>query len=191
MNAAQRGAAGPVLTSLVLIALFAAGLTACGRPAATRLPVSGVLRVTAVTGLPAVTRPITTADVQKDSTARGLAVRLRRWGYAGGWQRTFQGESRRLTLVVSRSLTFRDRAGAGAFVGYLTAHLGAFYPYAQRRPLTLAGQSGWMIKPPECACHMAEPLYVGVVRAGRQVRWLEINGPRATGALLDALLREL
>jgi hypothetical protein len=31
-------------------------------------------------------------------------------------------------------------------------------------------------------------LNVGVTRTGRQVRWLEINGPRATGALLTSLL---
>jgi hypothetical protein len=35
---------------------------------------------------------------------------------------------------------------------------------------------------------MAEPLYVGVTAAGRDVRWLEINGPRATGMLLASLL---
>lgn len=160
----------------------------CGGQTGHRLPVTGVLSVRAVSWLPAITRPITPADVQKDSTARGLAARLRRWGYAGGWERTFQGESRRLTLVVSRSLTFRSNPGAKAFVGYLTRHLDAFYPYALRHPLTLAGQSGWLIKPPECACHMAEPLYVGVTAAGRQVRWLEINGPQATGKLLASLL---
>lgn len=177
-----------VAVACAAVALTLAGAAGCGEPARHRLPVSGVLGVEAVTGLPAVTRSITPADVQKDSTARGLAGRLRRWGYASGWQRTFQGESRRLTLVVSRSLTFRTKAGAEAFVSYLTGHLNAFYPYALRRPLRLAGQSGWMIKPPACACHMAQPLYVGVTAAGRQVRWLEINGPQATGKLLTSLL---
>jgi len=38
---------------------------------------------------------------------------------------------------------------------------------------------------------LAEPLYVGVTAAGRQVRWLEINGPRATSALLASLLAKL
>lgn len=156
-----------------------------------RIPVTGILSVRAVNGLPAVTRSIGPAAIAKDSTARGLADRLRRWGYAGGWQRTFQGESRRLTLVVSRSLTFRDRAGAHTFVRYLSGHLAAFYPYAGLSPLRLPGQTGWLIKPPACACHLAQPLYVGVTAAGRQVHWLEINGPQATGRLLATLLRQL
>ena len=42
-----------------------------------------------------------------------------------------------------------------------------------------------------CACHMAEPFYVGVTVAGREVRWLEINGPRASSRLLTSLLAGL
>jgi hypothetical protein len=152
---------------------------------------TGVLSARAVGRLPAVTRELTAADVQQDSSQAGLAARLRRWGYLGGWQRTFQGESHRLTLVVSRSLMFRSRLGAASFVSYLYKHLGSFYPFAVSKPLTLAGQSGWLIKPPLCACHLAEPLYVGVTAAGWQVRWLEINGPRATSTLLASLLTEL
>jgi len=162
-------------------------LAGCGsaRPA---VP-SGILPVSAVRYLPSVTKPLTALNVQQNSTLHHLTARLRDWGYAGGWQRTFQGESKRLNLVVSQSLTFRSHSGAEAFVGFLAGHLGAFYPFAIRKRLTLAGQAGWLIKPPECACHMAEPVYVGVTVAGSGVRWLEINGPRATGALLASLLR--
>jgi hypothetical protein len=170
---------------------IAACLAGCGGPARHSQQATGVLSVGAVDRLPAVTRALTAADVQKDSSLRGLAARLRRWGYLSGWQRTFQGESRRLTLVVSRSLTFRSSPGAVAFVSYLNRHLGSFYPFAISKPLTLAGQSGWLIKPPLCACHLAEPLYVGVTATGRQVRWLEINGPRATSTALTSLLAEL
>jgi len=170
---------------------LAACLAGCGAPARHPRQPMGVLSVGSIGRLPAVTRALTAADVQKDSSRPGLDAMLRRWGYVGGWQRTFQGESRRLTLVVSRSLTFRRNPGAAAFVSYLNKHLGSFYPFAVSKPLTLAGQSGWLIKPPLCACHMAEPLYVGVMAAGRQVRWLEINGPSATSALLARLLAEL
>lgn len=151
-------------------------------------PATGLLPPHAIAGLPAVTRALSAVDVQKDSSVRNLAARLRRWGYRDGWQRTFQGESRRLTLVVSRSLTFGASAGAAAFVAYLGRHIGSFYPFAVSKPLAVSGQSGWLIKPPLCACHMAQPLYVGVTRTGRQVRWLEINGPRASGTLLTSLL---
>ncbi len=186
------GCAGPSGTTGTDGTAAASGTSGtAGMNGARRLPVTGILGVRAVTGLPAVTRPLSAADVQKDSSRSGLAARLRMWGYLGGWQRTFQGESRRLTLVVSRSLTFRARSGAVAFVAYLTRHLGAFYPFALRSRLTLGGQAGWLIKPPSCACHMAEPLYVGVTAAGRQVRWLEINGPQATGKLLTSMLAGL
>jgi len=176
--------------ALAALAL-AACLAGCGGQARHSHQATGVLAAGSVGRLPAVTRALTAADLQKDSSLAGLAAMLRRWGYLGGWQRTFQGESRRLTLVVSRSLTFRSGPGAAAFVAYLNKHVGLFYPFAVSKPLTLAGQSGWLIKPPLCACHLAEPLYVGVTAAGRQVRWLEINGPRATSALLASLLAKL
>jgi hypothetical protein len=171
------------------LAAAAIGLAGCGSHAAPHpVPIGGVLAPDAIAGLPQVTKPLTAVDVQKDSSRPDLAARLRRWGYRGGWQRTFQGESRKLTLVVSRSLTFGTGTGAAAFVTYLRQHINAFYPFAISKPLAVSGQAGWLIKPPLCACHMAQPVYVGVTRAGRQVRWLEINGPRATGALLTSLL---
>lgn len=163
-------------------------LAGCGVAVPHAPPATGLLPPHAIAGLPAVTRPLTAADVQKDSSLHDLAARLRRWGYQGGWQRTFQGESRRLTLVVSRSLTFRTSAGAAAFVAYTERHIGSFYPFAISKPLAVPGQSGWLIRPPLCACHMAQPTYVGLTTAARQVRWLEINGPRATGTLLTSLL---
>jgi hypothetical protein len=166
-------------------------LAGCGSAAAHAPPVTGVLPVRAIGGLPARTEPLTAADVQKNSSLHTLAARLERWGYRGGWQRTFQGESRRLTLVVSRSLTFSGRTGAAAFVAYLESHVDSFYPFAVSHPLTVDGQTGWLIKPPMCACHMAEPFYVGVTVAGQQVRWLEINGPRASSQLLSSLLAEV
>jgi hypothetical protein len=177
------------VAAAVLAITAAAVLAGCGDAPRRAAAVSGVLGKHAIAGLPEVTRALTPTDVQKDSSRRGLAAKLRHWGYLSGWQRTFQGESRRLTFVVSRSLTFRSHAGARAFVTYLGQHVDSFYPFAISKPLVVAGQkSGWLIKPPLCACHMAQPLYAGVTTAGRQVRWLEINGPRASGAMLASLL---
>jgi hypothetical protein len=180
----SRTRAAQAAAALAIVACLAS----CGGQARHSHHATGVLSVGAVAGLPAVTRALTAAEVAKDSNLAGLAAKLRQWGYLGGWQRTFQGESHRLTLVVSRSLTFQSNPGAAAFVSYLNKHLSSFYPFAVSKPLTLAGQSGWLIRPPLCACHMAEPLYVGVTAAGRQVRWLEINGPKATSAMLASLL---
>ena len=178
------------LAAAVLAIAAVAPIVGCGSAAPRHsLPVSGVLGKHAIAGLPEVTRGLMSADVQKDSGLHGLTGKLRQWGFQNGWQRTFQGESRRLTLVVSRSLTFRQQAGARAFVTYLGRHVDSFYPFATSKPLVIAGQrAGWLIKPPLCACHMAQPLYAGVTTAGRQVRWLEINGPRASGAMLASLL---
>ncbi|HUZ51282.1 MAG TPA: hypothetical protein VMU94_01980 [Streptosporangiaceae bacterium] len=67
----------------------------------------------------------------------------------------------------------------------------SFYPFAVSHRLSLTGQSGWLIKPPMCACHMAQPLYIGATVTGREVHWLEINGPRASSQLLTSLLAEL
>jgi len=163
-------------------------MAACGSAPARAAAPSGVLPTAAVTGLAVVTQPLTGRDVQKDSTVPDLAARLDRWGYVGGWQRTFQGESRRLTLVVSRSLQFRNSPGAAAFVAYVHQKVGSFYPFALTRPLSIPGRSGWVIRPPLCACHMATPLIVGVTAQGRTVSWLEINGPQASTRMLTQLL---
>jgi hypothetical protein len=163
-------------------------VTACGGPPARPAAPSGVLPTAAVAGLAVATQPLTSQDVQKDSNAPDLAARLAGWGYVSGWQRTFQGESRRLTLVVSRSLQFRTSPGAAAFVAYMHQKVGSFYPFAVTSRLSMPGRSGWLIRPPLCGCHMATPLLAGVTAQGRKVSWLEINGPRASARLLTQLL---
>jgi hypothetical protein len=170
---------------------LALAVAACGSSPRRAATPSGVLPATAVTGLAVITRPLTGQDVQKDATVPHLAARLAGWGYVGGWQRTFQGESRRLTLVVSRSLRFRTSPGAAAFVTFMHQNVGRFYPFALASRLSMPGRSGWLIRPPLCSCHMATPLLVGVVAKGRSVSWLEINGPRASTQLLTGLLARM
>jgi hypothetical protein len=174
--------AGAAALALVL------AVTACGGSPGRAAAPSGVLPAAAFAGLAVVTRPLTGQEVQKESDVPHLADRLAGWGYVGGWQRTFQGESRRLTLVVSRSLRFRAAPGAAAFVAYMHQMVGGFYPFALTSRLSMPGRSGWVIRPPLCACHMATPLLVGVVAQGRKVSWLEINGPQASTRLLTQLL---
>jgi hypothetical protein len=163
-------------------------ITACGGSTSRAATPSGVLPTAAVAGLAVATQPLTGQDIQKDSNLPHLAAMLAGWGYVGGWQRTFQGESRGLTLVVSRSLQFQTSPGATAFVAYMHQHVGRFYPFALTSPLKMAGRSGWVIRPPSCACHMATPLLVSVLAKGRKVSWLEINGPRASTQLLIHLI---
>jgi len=179
-----------VKTALAAAAALALVLAvaACGSSARRAATPSGVLPAAAVSGLAVVTRPLTGEEVQKDAGVPHLSTRLAGWGYIGGWQRTFQGESRRLTLVVSRSLRFRTSPGAAAFVTFMHQNAGRFYPFALTSRLRMPGRSGWLIRPPLCSCHMATPLLVGVIAKGRSVSWLEINGPQASTQLLTGLL---
>jgi hypothetical protein len=142
-----------------------------------------------VPGIPSVTTRLTAADLAKDAAIHGLAAKIASWGYLGGRQRTFQGESHHLTLVISRALMFRDTLGAQHYAAFVRDHRTAFFGasvQAQRLP----GRSmpGWLFIPPLCACHLANPALIGVLNDGSRILWLEINGPTATPALLARLL---
>jgi hypothetical protein len=148
-----------------------------------------VLAASAVPGIPSVTTTLTAARLAQDAPIRGLAAKIASWGYLSGRQRTFQGESRHLTLVVSRALLFRGAAGARRYAQFVRGHAPAFFGSAtQTRRLTGGGLAGWLFVPPLCACHLANPALIGLLRAGPRVTWLEINGPAATPALLVRLL---
>jgi hypothetical protein len=177
--------------SLLLVLLAASG---CGQPGTQHSQVISnaalpVLATSAVPGISSVTTRLTTADLAKDAAIRGLAAKIGSWGYLGGRQRTFQGESHHLTLVISRALIFRDAAGAQHYAAFVHEHQAAFFGTSvQAQRLPGRSVSGWMFTPPLCACHLANPALIGVLNAGPRVLWLEINGPTATPALLRRLL---
>ena len=179
------------LPALLLALLAASG---CGQPGSQPGPVISnaalpVLATTAVPGIPAATTRLTTADLAKDAAIHGLAAKIASWGYLGGRQRTFQGESHRLTLVVSRALIFRDALGAQRYAAFVREHDAAFFGSSvQAQHLPGRSGPGWLFIPPLCACHMANPALIGVLNTGSRVLWLEINGPTATPALLLQLL---
>jgi hypothetical protein len=176
----------------LLLALLA--VSGCGQVGSQHSPVVPnarlpVLATSAVPGIPSVTTRLTTADLGKDAAIRGLAAEIASWGYLGGRQRTFQGESHHLTLVISRALIFRDATGAQHYAAFVREHQAAFFGTSvQARHLPGRTVSGWLFIPPLCACHMANPALIGVLNAGSRVLWLEINGPTATAALLLRLL---
>jgi hypothetical protein len=177
---------------ILLLALLAA--SGCGQPGIQHSPVISsaslpVLATSAVPGIPSATTRLTTAELAKDAAIRGLAGKIASWGYLGGRQRTFQGESHRLTLVISRALMFRDGLGAQHYAAFVREHQAAFFGASvQAQRLPGRGLAGWLFTPPLCACHMANPALIGVVNAGPRVLWLEINGPTATPELLTRLL---
>jgi len=176
----------------VLLALLAG--SGCGRAAsqpgqAISTAALPVLAGSAVPGIPSLTVRLTAADLAKDAVIAGLAAKISSWGYLAGRQRTFQGESRHLTLVVSRALLFRNALGARRYTAFVREHQAAFFGIAaQTERLSGPGMSGWLFTPPLCACHLANPALIGVLNSGTRVIWLEINGPTATRALLVHLL---
>ncbi len=179
------------LWGALLVLLTAAGCGRAGSQPGAAVPDAAlpVLAVAAVPGIHPITARLTAADLAKDAVIPGLAAKIASWGYLGGRQRTFQGESHRLTLVVSRALMFRDAVGAQRYAAFVREHRAAFFGAAvQTRRLAGHGLSGWLYTPPPCACHLANPALIGVLTAGPRVIWLEINGPAATPALLMRLL---
>jgi hypothetical protein len=180
--------AGALLTLLIGAACGSAtaGNTQATPAGGTAVP---VLASSAVPGVPSRTTVLTVTELAKETSMPGLTSMMATWGYVAGRERVFQGESRHLTLVVSRSLLFRDASGASSFVAFVQAHPGAFFGgVVGTHPMMAQGRSGWLFTLPSCACHMANPAVAGVVDTGSGVAWLEINGPDATPELLVSLL---
>jgi hypothetical protein len=148
-----------------------------------------VLATSAVPGVPSTTTVLAIGELAKDASISGLDSKIASWGYVDGRQRTFQGPSRHLTLVVSRSLVFMDAIGAKIFVASVVANSASYFGAGVHgRRLLAQARSGWMFTPAPCACHLANPAFIGVLIQGTDVVWLEINGPDATPALLVRLL---
>jgi len=148
-----------------------------------------VLATSAVPGMPSTTIVLTIGELAKDASIPGLASNIASWGYKDGRQRTFQGPLHHLTLVVSRFLAFRDDTGAHRFVAFMVTNSGSYFGTGVGMHRLMAqGRSGWMFTPAPCACHLANPAFIGVLVQGSDVVWLEINGPDATPSLLVRLL---
>lgn len=134
-------------------------------------------------------RYVTSELLAKDAPVPGLAVALVSMGFLRGVQRNFQGESKHISLAVSRTLRFADAAGAARFVAFVHSNRVDYFGIgAESAALRVSGRTGFVFQPPACACHMAQPDVVGIVARGDQVTWLEINGPDATPALLRELI---
>ena len=68
---------------------------------------------------------------------------LEKWGFLGGHEREFKGASKTFTDVISRTLAFRDPAGARAYVAFVAAHAASYYgPGTVVHPMTSAGRHG-------------------------------------------------
>lgn len=176
---------------VALCAALALGAACGSSPGASQTGAAGplpVLSASAVPGVPSTTAALSVAELAKDASIPDLAARITSFGYVGGLERTFQGESRHLTFVLSRALEFHDPSGAASYVALVHDNATAYFGVAAVQRLDAQGRPGWQFTPAACACHLANPVLVGLVSSGANVAWLEINGPDATAALLMSLL---
>ena len=161
--------------------------------AASTLATGGALPVlapAAVPGLAASTHPVSAHDLAADVDGGNRFERLLRdWGFARGRERDFQGPSRTLDRVVSRTLAFGGANGASAYVAWIGAHPAALYGAGSSTTRATSGaRAGFVIDAAACACHRASPTLLAVVAHGTRVTWLEANGGGVTHRVLLALL---
>lgn len=174
-------------TPAVLLGAIALGAAACGGGHA-QPPAPPVLSASAVAYLPSTHHTLTAAGLAREIRRPALASELARWGFRAAAERSFQGESHRLTVVDSRTFQFATPAGARSFLRFVRGHAAVYLgAYPTVAAFTTSGRSGWTFRAQSCACPGATPLWLGVVSAGTRVTWLEINGPDATVRTLRSL----
>jgi hypothetical protein len=138
--------------------------------------------------LQAKARTLSAATLARETGAPGLRQKLDSWGYRAGFARSFQGDSRRLKVVESRTLRFATPDGAAAFMTAVRAKPPAYYPGGlTAHDFASRGRRGIVVRAMSCSCHMANPAFLGVVARGGTVTWLEISGPRASVRALRRL----
>ena len=190
-STARRRAVRTLLAAGIAAAVGAVAFQTLGRADSRPSPAAPpVLPASAVAYLPSHGSRLTAEGLAKDADLSTTGATLSRLGFVSGGQRLFQGPSkRRLQVVVSRTLRFRTADGARGFVAFMHDHAGAFVgDIPTLEPLRSQGRGGWLIVAPLCACHMAQPNLLAVVRGGRDVTWLMVNGPGATPPVLRSLL---
>jgi hypothetical protein len=143
----------------------------------------------AVPYLPSTFRRLTAAGLAREAGAPQLRRQLSSWGFIGGADRYFQGESRQLQVVDSRVLRFRSALGASQFIGFVRHHAATYLgSFPGMRLFRSRGRSGILATAQECQCHLANPAFLAVVTRSGVVTWLEINGPGATSRRLAQLI---
>lgn len=179
-----------MITRLVLVAVAMTAL-ACACTGHHDVSAPATLPATAVPYLPSSTTTLTPAGLAREAQDRALSGELDGWGYLGGRRRSFQGSSHDLQLVDSRTLRFRDAAGATAFVAFARRHAAAYLgSFPQVRRYAVGRRRGILATGQACRCHLANPALLAVVSRGDTVSWLEINGPKATPHRLTTLLAQ-
>jgi hypothetical protein len=181
-------------TPVIVLGAIALVAAACGGAAPARVsppgrtPAPPVLSARAVAYLPSTFQRLTAQRLAREIRRPALAASLARWGFVAAAERSFQGESRRLNVVDSRTLDFSRAAGARAYVAFVHAHVADYLgAYPTVTAFSAGARHGWLFRAQSCACAGATPLWLGVASGGTRVTWLEINGPDATARTLREL----
>ena len=180
-----------MIRAVLVVLATALWLSACGEEERAAAPPPPTLPAAAVPYLESKERALTAAVVAREAGRPELAVRLAEWGYDGGRNRSFQGQSKRLQVVDARAYRFRTPAGAAAFMRVIRADPEAFFPGAgEQRDFASGGRRGIAVAGLPCSCHLAQPAFFAAVSDGTTVSSLTINGARASMRALRALVAQ-
>lgn len=132
---------------------------------------------------------LTASDLADEYGSSDLLDQLQADGFQGGVKRELRGNSKTVSGVDSRVLLFDTPQGAQSFVTYMSKHSEPFFGGpAGVKPLKSGSAKGVSIRPPDCGCAGAYPVYAGIVAEGSRVLWLEVTGPRTSVDDLHQLL---
>ncbi|MFL6049755.1 MAG: hypothetical protein ACJ738_08250 [Gaiellales bacterium] len=179
---------GVTALALMVAALLAA--SACGNGSAASSsshPPPAVLPASAVPYLPSTAQVLGASSLAHQDALPAVADKLSGWGFRSAAQRTFQGQSKHLQIVVSRTVQFDSPAGARAYLDYLRANANSVYGVSTQEPQSNRGRSGVVVHPQACACHMAAATFMGLLQHGSRVSYLSLTGPKASASLLQQL----
>jgi hypothetical protein len=180
-------------SGVILLACFAAALpvaSACGGESAgssSSDPPPAVLPASAVPYLPSTAQVLDASSLAHQDALPAVAGKLSGWGFQGAAQRTFQGQSKHLQIVISRTVQFDSPAGASAYLAYLRANANTVYGVSTQKPQRNRGRSGVVVHPQACACHMAAATFMGLLQDGTRVSYLSLTGPKASVSVLQQL----
>jgi hypothetical protein len=178
---------------VILLACFVAVLlaaSACGSGSAASSSADAppaVLAASAVPYLSSTAQVLDASSLAHQDALPAVADKLSGWGFRSAAQRTFQGQSKHLQIVVSRTVQFDTPAGASAYLDYIRANADTVNGVSTQKPQTNRGRSGVVVHPQACACHMAAATFIGLLRDGSRVSYLSLTGPTASASMLQQL----
>jgi hypothetical protein len=178
---------GVTALALTAAALLAASACGSGSASSSSNPPPAVLPASAVPYLPSTAQVLDASSLAHQDALPAVADKLSGWGFRGAAQRTFQGQSKHLQIVVSRTVQFDTAAGARAYLDYLRANANTVYGVSTQKPQSNRGRSGVVVHPQACACHMAAATFMGLLQDGSRVSYLSLTGPKASASLLQQL----